>query len=541
MKVVKKTVAIVAAVVLLWAFPVSVGAEDGLDEMLPVRMAFESLGFSVDWDEEARSVGISADGITILLTIGNNTVHVEDLSFDLSTPPILVDSVTFAPVFEILHSLGVPLFDDVIVMEEVTPDEAAFLVSDFLRIFTTGNTDATFAMMSPEMRQLGSEFFSGIWQNIRMSIGSPVSFSVGEYEIVQGFIVFEAQLTHTTGIMPLSVVVDGWGDIAGLQSHAASFIPAPTGDNYISENILLGSNPWTLDGILTLPLDASPENPVPAIVLIHGSGPGNMDQSIFDNRPFFDIADYLSSNGIAVIRYNKRTYTHGAALMDTYGGAFTVVQETIEDAVLAANLLRSDPRIDPDNIFLAGISMGAMLAPRIQETWNNDFAGLILMAGSPRTLQEIIITQNMMSIEILDSAEQAAAMEQVTALIDLFDSFEGMSDQILQFVDLGGVSAYGLVEFASHPFAEIMERIDLPVLVLHGANDLQVPADIDFAALEALFEGRPDTELILYDGLNHIFMPSTAGNIGELFDEYARPARVSPQMLGDMVRWILER
>jgi hypothetical protein len=143
---------------------------------------------------------------------------------------------------------------------------------------------------------------------------------------------------------------------------------------------------FPLNGILSMPDNVSGK--IPAVVLVHGSGPQDMDETIFENKPFRDIAEHLASNEIAVIRYDKRTFAHGAKAVQTFGGGLSVWEETIEDAILAAEMLRSDPRIDENRVFIIGHSLGGMLAPRIHAEGGN-FAGLILLAGSPRFLLDI--------------------------------------------------------------------------------------------------------------------------------------------------------
>ena len=167
---------------------------------------------------------------------------------------------------------------------------------------------------------------------------------------------------------------------------------------FISEEVVIGyGSRWPLGGTLTMPSGASLEAPVPAVVLVHGSGATDRNLAVGPSQAFYDIAEYLSANGIAVLRYDKRTYTHD--VVEAYGPAFTVWEETIEDAILAADLLRTDPRIDPYRIYMAGLSLGGMLAPRIQTSGGN-FAGLIIMAGSPRQLLEITIDQERDLIEL---------------------------------------------------------------------------------------------------------------------------------------------
>ena len=144
----------------------------------------------------------------------------------------------------------------------------------------------------------------------------------------------------------------------------------------IQEKITIGTD-FPLDGVLTLPDNIT--EPVPAVVFVHGSGSSNMDEKVGKLTPFKDLAEGLAKQGIASVRYDKRTHAHGFKLLRDKSRPVTVRVETIEDALLAAAMLRADARIDPDRVFLAGHSMGAMLAPRI-ECSGGDFRGLILLA-----------------------------------------------------------------------------------------------------------------------------------------------------------------
>ena len=128
------------------------------------------------------------------------------------------------------------------------------------------------------------------------------------------------------------------------------------------EPIVLGQNTrFPLKGMLMLP---DGDGPFPGVVLVHGSGSSNMDEKVGKLTPFRDIAQGLARRGIASVRYDKRSHAHGLKMVLDKAHPITVWEETIEDALLAARLLRGDRRIGP--VFLAGHSMGAMLAPRIE-------------------------------------------------------------------------------------------------------------------------------------------------------------------------------
>ncbi len=109
----------------------------------------------------------------------------------------------------------------------------------------------------------------------------------------------------------------------------------------MDELIIIGADTeYPLEGILSLPEGVN--EPVPGVVLVHGSGPSDRDETVGANRPFRDIAEGLSARGIAVLRYDKRTKIHGRALMKERPERQSVREECIEDAILASRLLKSD-------------------------------------------------------------------------------------------------------------------------------------------------------------------------------------------------------
>ena len=155
-----------------------------------------------------------------------------------------------------------------------------------------------------------------------------------------------------------------------------------------SEKIVVGEgSQYPLNGLLTLP-DGTGER-FPAVVFVHGSGPSNMDERIFKLTPFKDLAEGLASRGIASIRYDKRTFAYKKEMKNQCAG---VKEEAVDDAIRAAALLRSDPRIDPAAVFIVGHSLGASIAPRI-DAEGGCFRGLVLMAASPLRLEEIVVRQ----------------------------------------------------------------------------------------------------------------------------------------------------
>ena len=302
------------------------------------------------------------------------------------------------------------------------------------------------------------------------------------------------------------------------------------------ERVVIGAGTeHPLQGILSIPDDAN--GPLPAAVLVHGSGPSDMDEKVGNNYPFRDLAQGLSARGIAVLRYDKRTYVYGKQMKGDVN--LSVREETIEDAVLAAELLRNDPRIDPNQVFIIGHSLGGMLAPRI-DAEGGHFAGLVIMAGSPRRLEEILIDQNVALLNSLNRWLRAIAKRQIAALISKFDHLYDLSDEEAKSTRLLGrhVTAYYFKEMGEHPCADYLKDLTKPILILQGDKDFHVSVERDFGAYQQLLGGRPNVTFKLYPNLNHLFMPSVYGDIRKAKQEYQVSQHVHPQVIEDIADWI---
>jgi len=310
----------------------------------------------------------------------------------------------------------------------------------------------------------------------------------------------------------------------------------------IEKEITVGINgKYPLKGILSLPDNY--DEKVPAVVLVHGSGSTDMDETAWGNKPFKDIADYLPSKGIAVLRYNKRTFVYGKQMKKEDAGGITVKNETIEDAILAANLLRDDKKIDPGRIFILGHSLGGMLAPRIDVEGGN-FAGLIILAGSPRTLTDIIIGQMEDQISQLGKLLQIIGKKQVLSIRAKFERIDSMTEgEAKRLKIFGYLYAWYFKELAEHPAADYLKVIEKPVLILQGGKDFQVLPEKDFDLYKKICAGKPNIGFKVYPELNHLFMKAIYGRerIKEAQKEYKAPRKVDLAVLDDIADWILSK
>lgn len=303
------------------------------------------------------------------------------------------------------------------------------------------------------------------------------------------------------------------------------------------EKIIVGKGTeFPLNGILTLPENL--EKPVPAVVFVHGSGSSNMDEKVMKLTPFKDLAEGLGKHGIASIRYDKRSFAHGRKMLKK--GSLTVREEVIEDAVLASEMLKNDPRIDSEKVFIIGHSMGAMLAPRIDAEGGN-FKGLVLMAGTLDTLEEVLFRQ----LEEMKNGKSKIMAWVASAQDKKFrKSFENLyeisDEEAKKRKYAGGVDLYYFKEMGLHRAADYLEKTEKPVLIMQGSRDLQVNVERDFGGYKRAFGKKDNFSFRLYEGLNHCFVPALYDDISKATKEFSKERHIGENVISDIAGWILK-
>jgi dienelactone hydrolase len=263
-----------------------------------------------------------------------------------------------------------------------------------------------------------------------------------------------------------------------------------------------------------------------------------MDEKVGKMTPFKDLAEGLAKHGIASVRYDKRSFAHGLKMVKDKSLTITVKEETIEDAVAAAELLRKDPRIDSDNIFIIGHSMGAMLAPRIDAEGGN-FKGLILMAGTLRKLEEVLVDQTEEGMATMNGLVRRIVGKIVKKQFAGFEGLYELSDAEAKNKKMsGGTTLYYFKEMGEHPASAYLEKTEKPILVMQGSKDFQVSVEKDYALYQQLLKDRKNVSFRLYEGLNHCFVPAVYGSITKAAQEYKVEQHIGEDVIADVANWI---
>jgi dienelactone hydrolase len=310
------------------------------------------------------------------------------------------------------------------------------------------------------------------------------------------------------------VAFDAQDKIAGLRfaprpGPAEPPSPPPASARFKEEAVTVGSGEWVLPGTLSMP-----DGPISgAVVLVHGSGPHDRDETVGPNKPFRDLAWGLADRGVAVLRYEKRTRQHAGKLAGNKSP--TVRDETIDDALAAAAVLRQHDRIDPKRVFVVGHSLGGMLAPRIGAAAPS-LAGLIILAGPTRPLLD-------------------AAREQLIYLESLNPGSISV-DQGIEMLIKAAPESYWKDLDAYNP-AETAAKLTMPMLILQGERDYQVTL-ADLEGWRKALNGHKNVAIKNYPTLNHLFMPGEGKSTPS---EYEKPGHIPDVVLDDIAGWIKRR
>jgi uncharacterized protein len=388
--------------------------------------------------------------------------------------------------------------------------------------------DQTMGKVLPEAK------LKEVWNGLTKEHGSFQSMSETRTEKIQQYDVVYVTCVFECGALDAKVVFNSQNKIAGLFFvPSGKYKPPAYADfsKFEEKEIRIGKGIWSLPGTLSLPKG---DGPFPAVILVHGSGPQDRDETIGPNKLFRDLAYGLASRGIAVLRYEKRTKQH-QIMMATMVSSITVKEETVDDVVTAFEVLTSQGKIDPKRIIVLGHSLGGMLIPRIAMA-QDKISGFISFAGSTRPLEDLVLEQTRYILSQdgklkEDAQNKIQEIEQQIAIIKSPELSEKSTNKFL----LGGPAKYWLDLRGYEPAKEAM-RLQQPMLIMQGERDYQVTME-DFANWKKALGSRTNVSFVSYRKLNHLFIEGEGKSVPA---EYSIPGNVAKIVIDDIVKWIEE-
>lgn len=298
---------------------------------------------------------------------------------------------------------------------------------------------------------------------------------------------------------------------------------------YASSEVSFDNEPAKvkLAGTLTVPQG---KGPFPAVVLVHGSGPIDRDGTVFGHKPFLVLADHLSRQGIAVLRYDKR----GVGQSTGKRGEATTL-DLAADTEAALRFLRGRPEIDARRIGVVGHSEGGLIAPLLAS--RDPALGFVVMLAGPGVGGgRLLVEQLALTARARGAPEHIIARERVlnqalfAAMVDepSLEAARAKAGSILAEAERkgelpAGMGASALERFGTPWFRSLLaydpvpalQAVRQPILVLNGERDLQVPAAMSLPPIRTALQANPHAVIREMPGLNHLFQTAKTGGIGE--------------------------
>jgi uncharacterized protein len=374
------------------------------------------------------------------------------------------------------------------------------------------------------------------WINTIAEAGALLQINPTRTSEMEGYKIVIIRCDFQRAIIDVQVVFNEQGQISGLnfiptirEYHAPDYVNKSA---FHETEVTIGEGKWALPGTLTVP-DGS--RPFSGVVLVHGSGPNDRDETIGPNKTFRDLAWGLASRGIAVLRYDKRTFIYAEQFTPEIVEKLTAKEEVIDDALLAIELMRRTKDIDPKKVVMLGHSLGATLAPRIGKQ-DPEIAGLIIMAGITRSLEDTILDQftYLYSLAGTMTDEQKAELEVLKDKVARVKNIESLKDTPSKDLPLGISAAYWK-DLHGHKPLDDVKTLNMPILILQGGRDYQVLESEDFEGWKYALNQNTDAGFKLFPKLNHLFI---AGEGKSTPQEYMVEGHVEKDVIDSIVQWI---
>jgi dienelactone hydrolase len=240
----------------------------------------------------------------------------------------------------------------------------------------------------------------------------------------------------------------------------------------------------------------------------------------------------LAKQGVATLRFNKRYYQYPR----TAPTNITIQDEVLKDVALAIVFAKEDEHTKNSKIYVLGHSLGGMLAPYIAQT-NSDVSGIVILAGTPRKLEDVILDQNIAAITVTKNKTDAEKQAMIATVQVEVDKVKNLKDSDPSITLFGVPSSYWL-SLNKIDTPAITKNLTIPILILQGSADFQVSPEVDYKAWQDLLKDKSNVTFKLYDKLNHLFIVT---NGKKDITEYSKKGTVDKQVITDIAAWIKQQ
>lgn len=299
-------------------------------------------------------------------------------------------------------------------------------------------------------------------------------------------------------------------------------------ENSLGKELNIKSSNIELKGTL---LNSENSNLKKLVIFVHGSGPNDRDETIFENKPFKDIAENLYTKGIASYRFDKRTFSNP----ESFNDKSTIDDEVTNDIINIIAYFKKDSQFSNYEIIVLGHSLGAYLLPRIASK-SNQISKIILLAGNSRPLDKLIMEQYEYLYKLTPTQELNDASQKVKEQIAVLNSKSFNINTSKEKLPFNLSANYWKSVLDYNPTKEI-QKVKIPILVLQGERDYQVTIK-DFQLWKTSLKNNKKASFISYPKLNHLFM---TGENQSAPKEYAIKGTVDEKVITDISNFINQK
>ncbi|GAB6992291.1 alpha/beta fold hydrolase [Paenibacillus pini] len=497
----------------------------------PVRDIATKVGAVVQWNQSLRTVTLVKGNNTLILTIGKAEALFNGKSKDVGGVVRVESGRAYAPSDRLIE-----WFKENNKTETPYSSDPADL---FMKQLQDGNGSKATEYMSPALKKAAPEqAISVMWKQFTQAFGTASTEPIKQEN--SNSVHRNVTYSFKTDRIPydLTLRLNAQNEVDDFRIVPASPLayqkPAyEHTDAYTEKEVTIGEGELALPGTLTTPAG---QGPFPAVVLVHGSGPSDRDESVGGAKPLRDLAVGLANKGIAVLRYDKVTYEH--TMKVNADPKFNIKKETVDDAISAVNLLTKTQNIDSTRIFVAGHSQGGYAMPLIIDAdKQKHIAGTILLAGPSSKFIDVAIEQTnevMQRVKELgqDPTPYEPLLQTWTSVAKLLNDPQYSVDKLPANFPMP--PAYWWYEQKNYKPTDLAKTQTGPMLVLQGENDYQVPIQ-EYEAWKKELKDRKDVEFKSYPKVTHLLTEYDGISTGA---EYAMPANVSPTLIDDIANWV---
>ena len=458
------------------------------------------------------------------------------VSPDGDAPPVAVTPTTPAPAPEVLHlggSVVIPGGGELAFAVELTPGANGY--TGKIQIPSQGARDVPLSdvVVTADAIAFAIAGVGAKWSATRDAEGDPdvCSFEQGGAKLECGMARIDAAA------------------YAAVTTPKRPQVPKPPFDYDIVEVAYENTaGKGKIAGTLTVPKG---DGPHPAVLMVTGSGAQDRDETIFDHKPFWVIADHLARHGIATLRVDDRGVGGSTGDPKT-----STTEDFIGDAVAGVAFLATQPRIDPKRVGIIGHSEGGLIGPAAAVR-SKQVAFVVMLAGPgvsgaelmPRQVERVLLASKVARADV----DKAVAQQRDIVNIVAKETDPAVArkrieevirrDPTVQAEDLGPeidqLLSPWFRNFVAYDPQPVLRKVSVPVLALVGDLDVQVDAEQNATAIaKALRKKGNGTEVRRLPGLNHLFQHATTGAVAEYgtIEE-----TVAPEVLDQLSTWIAAR